>query len=199
VQLLAEPLPRGAGYVFESAIKANVLPYRYQHHVALSVPGALKQGMYNWEVVDIKVTLIGGEHHHVHTHPLDFFLATPIAVMQALKDAGTALLEPMALMRMTAPEAQAGRIIGDIASMRRVYDNPAVRNGSVTIEALLPVSESIDYPIRFLSYASGKGVLKSSFAGYRECPPELGAAAKRRGVNPLDRMRWILYKRNALA
>ena len=198
VQLAVEPRPRGTGYLFESAIKGGELPYRYQRHVALSVPGALKQGMYNWQVVDIKVTLTGGEHHHVHTHPLDFFLATPIAVMQALKDAGTQLLEPVTLMRMTAPEELAGKLIGDIAKMRGTFDSPAIRNGAVTIEALLPVSESIDYPVRFASYASGKGSLRASFAGYRECPAERGASARRRGVNPLDRMRWILYKRNAL-
>ena len=199
VQLAIAPQPRGAGYAYESVIKANVLPYRYQHHVALTVPQALKQGMYNWEVIDIKVTLIGGEHHHVHTHPMDFFLATPIAVMDALRNAGAALLEPLTQMRMTAPEELAGRIIGDITAMRGAFDIASARKGNVTIEAILPVSESIEYPARFSSLTSGKGIMRSSFAGYRECPVELGATAKRRGVNPLDRMRWILYKRNALS
>jgi ribosomal protection tetracycline resistance protein len=105
----------------------------------------------------------------------------------------------MTLMRMTAPEEVAGKIIGDITKMRGAFDSPAIRNGKISLEALLPVSESLEYPIRFADLTSGKGVLRSSFAGYRECPPELGATAKRRGVNPLDRMRWILYKRNALA
>jgi ribosomal protection tetracycline resistance protein len=45
----------------------------------------------------------------------------------------------------------------------------------------------------------GRGLLSLRFAGYQACPPELGAVAKRRGVNPLDRDRWILYKRNALS
>jgi len=198
VQLAVEPLRRGAGYRFESVIKAKTLPYPYQRHVELTVPQALKQGMYNWEVTDVKVTLIGGEHHHVHTHPMDFFLATPIAVMDALRDAGTELLEPLAKMRMTAPEGLAGRIIGDVTAMRGSFDNPVMHRGNVTVDALLPVSESLEYPVRFSSYTSGRGVMKTSFAGYRECPVELGAVARRRGVNPLDRMRWILYKRNAL-
>ena len=199
VQLAIEPLRRGAGYQYESVIKAKTLPYQYQRHVEITVPQALKQGMYNWEVTDIRVTLIGGEHHHVHTHPLDFFLATPIAVMDALRNAGTALLEPFAVMRMTANEQHAGRIIGDITAMRGSFDNPVIRSGNITIEALLPVSESLEYPVRFSSFTSGKGVMKTSFAGYRECPVEFGAVAERRGINPLDRMRWILHKRNALS
>lgn len=29
---------------------------------------------------DIKVTLVDGEYHNEHTHPLDFFVATPMAL-----------------------------------------------------------------------------------------------------------------------
>jgi ribosomal protection tetracycline resistance protein len=36
------------------------------------------------------------------------------------------------------------------------------------------------------------------FSGYEKCPVELGATTPRRGVNPLDRAKWILHKRNAL-
>ena len=34
--------------------------------------------------------------------------------------------------------------------------------------------------------------------GYRECPMELGAAAPRRGVDPLDTSRYIRAARSAL-
>ena len=33
---------------------------------------------------------------------------------------------------------------------------------------------------------------------YRECPPELGATAKRRSVDPLDTAKYILAIRGAL-
>lgn len=35
--------------------------------------------------------------------------------------------------------------------------------------------------------------------GYRECSLELGATASRRGVNPLDRSKYILSVRKALS
>jgi ribosomal protection tetracycline resistance protein len=199
VRLLVEPLPRGAGYRFESAIKEGELPGRYQRHVELSVPEALKQGLSNWEVVDLKVTLAGGQHHHVHTHPMDFFLATPIAVMKALQDASTRLLEPVLRMRLAAGEELSGRLIGDIIAMRGEFDSPVMSKGKVQLEARVPVATSMDYPSEFMSLTSGKGVLRTAFCGYRECPPGAGAAARRRGINPLDRMKWILHKRSALA
>lgn len=198
VKLQIDPLPRGSGYVFESRVRDNDMFYRYQNHIALSVPETLKQGMLGWEVVDLKVTLTGGEHHVQHTHNMDFFLATPIAVMDGLRDCGTNLLEPILKMDLTADEGLAGKLIGDILSMRGETGNPVIKDGSVHIEALVPVAASMDYPVTFASLTSGRGRIKTEFQGYRECPLELGATMKRRGVNPLDRSKWILFKRGAV-
>jgi len=198
VHLQVDPLPRGSGYQYESVIHETVLKHRYQNHVEISVPQALKQGRLGWEVVDLKVTLIGGEDHQFHTHPLDFFLATPIAVMKALEDAGPTLLEPLVKLRLTAEEPLVGRLIGDIIEMRGEFDSPVIADGKVEIEALVPVAASMDYAVQFASLTSGKGIIKSDFHSYKECPQALGQVAKRRGIDPLNRDKWILHKRGAI-
>ncbi|MCL2421481.1 MAG: TetM/TetW/TetO/TetS family tetracycline resistance ribosomal protection protein [Defluviitaleaceae bacterium] len=198
VKLQVEPLPRGSGYQYESVIKDKTLKYRYQNHVEIAVPEALKQGRLGWEVIDLKVTLIDGGDHHVHTHPMDFFLATPIAVMKALHNAGSTLLEPLVKLRLSADESFSGKLIGDILGMRGEFDSPVMADGKVEIEAIVPVASSMDYSVQFSSLTSGRGVIKSDFYGYKECPLELGAISKRRGIDPLDRDKWILYKRGAL-
>lgn len=198
VKLAIEPLPRGSGIVYQSAIKENELFYRYQNHVETSVYETLKQGIYGWEVVDAKITLIGGQHHTVHTHPLDFFVATPMAVLKGLTDCGSTLLEPLVQVRLSAQEDCLGRVIRDILHMRGTFDAPVLHRESFTLEATLPVATSLDYPAQFRSLTSGKGLYSSRFAGYQECPLELGATTKRRGCDPLDRSRWILHMRSAL-
>ena len=198
VRLLVEPLPRGSGIVFESAIKEKELPYRYQNHVRQSLPQALKQGCRGWEVTDAKFTLIGGQHHHVHTHPLDFFVATPVAVQRALVNSGTILLEPMVRVTLSASEELLGKVIRDLVAMRGEFDTPVLHKGLFTLEATLPVSTSLDYPVVFRSMTSGKGIYASEFLGYRECPPGEGQDAPRRGVDPLDHAKWILHARSAM-
>jgi ribosomal protection tetracycline resistance protein len=198
VELKVEPLPRGAGYQFESIAAARDIAYRYQTHVETAVPETLKQGIYGWAVDDLKVTLVNGQHHHIHTHPLDFFLAAPIAVMKALTDAGTTLLEPLLRLKLSADESLSGKLIGDIIAMRGSFDSPVMSNGQVHVEATVPVATSMDYHARFMSLTSGRGKYSALFCGYAECPLELGATAKRRGINPLDRAKWILAKRGAL-
>lgn len=199
IELEIEPLPRGSGFVYEAHVPNNQIFYRYQNHVKEAMPRALKQGLYNWPVVDLKVSLVGGSHHTIHTHPLDFFLATPMAFMNGLVNTGSTLLEPIQTLRITAQEELAGKLIGDVIAMRGSFDTPVIRNGSVTLEARVPVSESMDYAVRIASLTSGRGVLSARFAGYEVCPSGLGAVAKRHGVNPLDREKWILTQRSAMA
>ena len=147
-----------------------------------SLPQALKQGRKGWEVTDGKFTLIGGQSHHVHTHPLDFFVATPVAVQRALVNSGTALLEPYTRVTLSAQEELLGKVIGDLVAMRGAFDTPVIRKGAFTLEAELPVATSLDYPIAFRSMTSGKGVYTSEFIGYRDCPPGEGQETSRRGT-----------------
>lgn len=199
VELRAEPLPAGSGIEFRSEVDGGTLTWRYQNHVEQALPDSLKQGLFGWEVIDARFTLTDGNSHHFHTHPLDFFVATPMAVMDALENAGTTLLEPMVKVTLSADEGLLGRVVGDILAMRGSFGTPEIGGGIFTMEAVLPVASSLDYPVDFRSMSGGKGTYISEFAGYQPCPPELGATMERRGVDPRDRERWILHKRGAMA
>ncbi len=194
-----EPLPRGSGVVYDGGkIPSNRCFYRYQEHIRRSFWANLQQGMLGWEVTDFKATLIGAEHHTIHTHPLDFFVATPMAIMDGLRNTGTTLLEPFLRVRITAGAEYLGKVIGDITNMRGEFDTPVMTETSFMIEACLPVATSLNYPVRLAAMTHGKGIFFSSFDGYRECPLELGKTTPRRGPNPLDRAKWILYARGAM-
>lgn len=84
-----EPGERGSGLVYSSEVRDEQILLRYQRQVEQTLPKALEQGLYGWEVTDLKVTLIGGEHHVEHTHPLDFVVATPMGIMDGLVRTGT--------------------------------------------------------------------------------------------------------------
>lgn len=193
-----EPAPRGSGLTYKSVVPNGKILYRYQNHIETCLPEALKQGVYNWEVTDLKVTLVDGGSHHIHTHPLDFFLCTPLALMDGLLHTGTGLMEPLHRVRIAAPEEYAGRLLGDMIAMRGVYDSPVISNGRVLLEADLPVAESLDYPVKLAAATSGKAQMSAKFIGYELCPPGVGQATKRRGVDPRDRAKWILAHRGAI-
>lgn len=198
IEFAIEPLERGSGFKFESVVGDRVILSRYQTHIAQALPEALKQGLYGWEVTDLKITLIGGSHHLVHTHPLDFFTATPMALMNTLENTGCTLLEPMVTMRFSADEQYVGSLIRDVIAMRGSFDSPVIHSGNAVMEARVPVASSLSYPVNFSILTGGKGTLTSRFSGYEPCPLELGKTAKRRGIDPRDRSKWILHSRQAL-
>ena len=198
VELTFEPLPQGSGYIFESAVKGGQIPYKYQTHIKTSLNDAIKQGLYGWETTDVKITLTGGEDHFIHTHPMDFFVATPVAFMNGMVNCQSQLLEPFITAKISASEELCGRILSDITLMRGQFDSPVITNGNAEIETQLPLAAAYDYSVRLASLSFGKARYSSQFADFRPCPLELGKTATRRGINPLDRAKWILHCRQAL-
>ncbi|WP_438445332.1 GTP-binding protein [Gorillibacterium sp. sgz5001074] len=193
-----EPGERGSGLQYASIVRKEDLLESYQNEVARRVPEALEQGLRGWEVTDLKVTLVEGEHHVWHTHPLDFVVATPMGIMDGLARTGTKLLEPMLRFRLSVPEEAGGKVMNELVLMRGEFDNPVLSGERLELTGMLPVATSLDFPARLSSMTKGRGHLSVSFGGYRECPPEVHVERPRRGVNPLDQSKYILAVRRAL-
>lgn len=193
-----EPGPRGSGLVYHSMVKSEKLLPGYQNEVARRVPEALQQGLRGWEVTDLKVTLVEGEHHVWHTHPLDFVLATPMGIMDGLANTGTALLEPYLHFRITAPQEANGKIMHELTLMRAVFDYPVITGERFAVEGTVPAAASLDFPVKLSTLTGGRGTFTTRFDGYRECPPGTEITRPRRGINPLDTSKYILSMRNAL-
>ena len=193
-----EPGPRGSGVVFESKVPVREVQDRYQNQVIQALPIALNQGRLGWQVTDVKITLIEGNQHQFHTHPLDFIVATPMAIQDGLRNGGSVLLEPILDVRFLLPPEAVGKVMSDVITMRgQVLDN--FSDGERTIlTAQIPVSTSLDYAVTLASSTGGRGAMSVKLHGYRECPLELGATTQRRSVDPLDTSKYILAARSAL-
>ncbi|MCF6241563.1 MAG: TetM/TetW/TetO/TetS family tetracycline resistance ribosomal protection protein [Bacteroidales bacterium] len=193
-----EPAERGAGVIFKSEVSFDKIKQRYQNQIEQALPDALKQGIKGWEVTDIKITLIDGEDHEIHTHPHDFTIATPMGIMDGLKNCDTVLLEPVLSFRITAPEKLLGVIASDLTKMRASFGNPVFENGKVELRGKVPAATSMEYPIRLASISGGKGKITTKFDSYQECALEDGKITEYRGISPLDTAKYILHARNAL-
>lgn len=199
LKFLIEPLPAGSGVEYKSIVANNKIFYRYQSQVEQAIPTALRQGPSGWQVVDLRLTLVDGSHHTIHTHPLDFIVATPMAVMNGLNTIGTKMLEPTLRFRLTVPEETAGRVMNEIINLRGELDEmPVSRRGRALLEGELPVATSSELPLFIAKVTGGRGVLATRFCRYRDCPQELCTPTEYRGISPLDRAKYILWVRHAL-
>ena len=193
-----EPAERGSGVTFSSEVPLAKIMARYQHQVEQAIPLALNQGRLGWQVTDVNIKLVDGNHHLIHTHPLDFIVATPMGIQDGLEKGGSTLLEPILAAKFILPSEYVGRVMSDVVAMRGEVLDSEHDGDRVVLNALIPVQSSLDYSTELAMFTSGRGAMSVRLHGYRECPLELGATAKRRSVDPLDTSKYILAARSAL-
>lgn len=193
-----EPLPKGSGIRYNSIVPNDQILYRYQHQVENAIASSLRQGMHGWQVTDIGITLIDGEYHVEHTHPLDFIVATPMGIMDGLKNGGTTLLEPILHLELTAQNTILNKVIGEIVRRRGIVDTPQIGKDTFYLTGKIPAAESVDFPTYMASLSKGRGQISMRLESYEPCPPGHGADTPYRGVNPLDRASYILHVRGAI-
>ncbi len=193
-----EPGERGSGVQFASEVPVRELALHYQHQVEQALPLALSQGRQGWQVTDVKITLIEGNSHQWHTHPLDFIVATPMGIQDGLRRGGSVLLEPILSVRFLLPQECVGRIMSDVAQMRGEVTSTITQGDRAILTALIPVESSMDYATTLAAATGGRGGMSLSLHGYRECPAGIGGPTPRRSVDPLDTSKYILAARSAL-
>ncbi len=198
MKFLLEPAPLGSGVIYESRVGVNSIQQKYQNEVERSIPQALKQGIKGWEVTDIKITLIEGEDHVMHSRPGDFVVATPMGIMNGLQNIGTTLLEPVNAFKISAPDDLLGAVTSDITQMRGSFNSPSLENGKFILTGLLPVATSLDYSVKLSSRSGGKAKISTHFHGYQPCTDEQGVVREYKGISPLDTAKYILKARKAL-
>ena len=163
-----------------------------------ALPLALKQGMRGFQVTDIRITLVGGNHHEVHTHPLDFVVATPMAVMDGLRRGGTRLLEPILLACIQVPEGVGGKVMSDVNKMRGEVLSSQLMGETLRMEALIPAVNALPYGDTLLQMTGGRGGMTTRVHSWQYAPPDVDDTLPRHGVNPLDTAKYILAARSAL-
>ncbi|MEI6682287.1 MAG: translation factor GTPase family protein [Bacteroidota bacterium] len=198
MRFLVEPGKLGSGVVYNSIVPVNDIQLKYQKEAERSITGALKQGIKGWEVTDCRITLIAGEDHPMHSRAGDFAIATPMGIMNGLVNSGTTLLEPMIRFRINATDDLLGVITSDITRMRGSFESPVLDHNRFTLQGIVPLSTSLDFPVRLSSRSGGKARISTHFDGYRECPDELGVIRPYKGISPLDTAKYILKARRAI-
>ncbi len=198
IELTLEPLPRGSGVQFTSVVPVRDIMERYQHQVEQAVPLAVRQGRLGWPVDDVRITLSAGNHHLIHTHPLDFIVCTPIAFADGLVRGGSVLLEPMMRLTVTAPSGELGRISSDMAQMEGVVEETQQQQERCRVTARVPLRRCMRYPVQLAAQTRGAGAMTMALDGYRETPPGVEATCPRKSVDPLDTAKYILAARSAL-
>src|SRR5438552_2188300 len=107
VGLRIEPAPAGSGVTFRLEVELGSLPIAFFRAVEDTMRETLRQGLHGWEVLDCAVAMTHSGYfpRQSHAHQgfaksmsstgADFRGLTPLVVMDALREGGTTVYEPI--------------------------------------------------------------------------------------------------------
>lgn len=175
VYLRIEPLPRGEGFAFVDAIKGGVIPGNFIPSVEKGVRSALAAGpLAGFPVEDVKVTVFDGKSHSVDSKDIAFQAAGRKAMLDALRNAGGIVLEPVMQIEVTTPESHLGDITADLTGRRgQVLGTESLSASVALVRGQVPLAEMDGYANRLKSITAGQGLYSLSSSHYSAVPQDV--------------------------
>src|SRR5919198_6001435 len=184
--IVVTPLPRGSGIEFAEQVVGGAVPSQFIGSVEKGARAQLEQGLDQTHipVVDVKVTLVDGKAHSVDSSDAAFQTAGSLAVKDAAANGKLTLLEPLAAVDITVPDAHVGSVMSDLSSRRaRVTGSEPDPSALVGMErtvvhAEIPDAELIRYATALRSITAGTGRFTRHFARYDLVPSNVAASLR---------------------
>lgn len=199
VAIKIEPSERGSGVIFHSLLATDYLFTKYQKQVERLIHQYIKFGNYGWELTDIEISLIGGKCDNVGSDPLDYSIATPIALARAISEAGTKLLEPVVAYTLTLPSNYYSEVIGRLMGMRKGYDDITETNdGRHIITGKAFLSEILVFVDNIREVTGGRGVVNYVHIGYDDAIIEEPVSNPITSDSPHNEIKFVLSMNGAI-
>jgi elongation factor G len=171
VKIRVEPLPAGAGFVFENEVTGGRVPKEYINPTEVGIKEALEGGILaGYPMSDIQVTLYDGSYHDVDSSEMAFKIAGSMAIKEAARRAKPVLLEPIMAVEVVVPEDYMGDVIGDLYSRRGRIEATELRGTTRIIKSMVPLSAMFGYATELRSRTQGRGSFTMHFGKYEEVP-----------------------------
>ena len=168
------PRNPGEGIVFSNDTVGGVIPKEFIAPIEAGVREAAMSGLLGgYEVVDFGISLYDGSYHEVDSSEMSFKIAGSLALKEALKDAGSVLLEPMMKVEVVVPDNYLGDVIGNLNARRGRVEGTDTHAGLHSIHAIVPLSEMFGYATDLRSRTQGRGNYTMQFAQYEQVPKNI--------------------------
>lgn len=158
IGLSITPLPIGSGIQYESKVSLGYLNQSFQNAVREGINYGLEQGLYGWEVTDCKICFEYGVYYSPVSTPSDFRFLAPIVLEQALKKAGTQLLEPYLSFILFTPQEYFSRAYNDAQKHCAIIETSQSKNDEVIFTGHIPARCINEYRNTLTLYTNGQAV-----------------------------------------
>jgi elongation factor G len=174
IRIRMEPFPKGQKPVTVAVAPGIELPQQYLTAIieVLSEQGE-GGGLLGFPLMHVKITVLAGEVHETESNELAFRYAAADAFMNALRQSGIVLLEPIMRLEVTVPEENLGEIMGDLQQRRATIVRTHVRGKNTVIEAHAPLANLFGYSSAMRGLSQGRATCTIEPYSYGPAPAEV--------------------------
>ncbi|WP_410676918.1 GTP-binding protein [Amycolatopsis sp. cmx-4-68] len=188
IGLRVEPGPIGSGRAFALEINTGNLPAAFYKAVEEAAMRTMREGLYGWEVVDCIVTMTKGILHRdwANSTAADHRKLAPLTVMDALRRANTAVLEPIQMFHLECPADTLGSLAKVMPEFGEITSEPLIKAGVCIVEGTVRAAKVPDLQALIPGMTRGEGFLETEFSHYAPVSGKF-PTRPRTDLNPLDR------------
>jgi len=130
-------------------------------------------GMLGFPLMNVRITVLGGEVHDAESNETAFRMAAADAFRKALSEAGIVLLEPIMRLEVTTPEEHLGDFVSDLQQRRAVITRTETRGNLTIIDAEAPLANLFGYANAVRGLSQGRATYTMEPFSYRPAPPDV--------------------------
>ncbi|GAB4222458.1 MAG: elongation factor G [Acidobacteriota bacterium] len=176
VHMRVEPLPRGAGFEYDSEIVGGAISRNFWPSIEKGVRQVMESGVIaGFPMVDIKAVIFDGKEHPVDSKDVAFQIAGRQVFKKCVMEAGPVILEPIMKMVVTCPDDCLGDILGDLSRRRGKVQGSDSAGGKTVVRALVPMAEVLEYSATLKSLTQDRGSYTMELDHYDRVPAEIQA------------------------
>ena len=124
---------------------------------------AMRSGPQGFPIEDVEVVITGIEYRPDASTVAGEKAAVGEALRQAVRDAGTRLLEPIMRVEVSCPEANVGDVLGDLNARRAQIEDVGFRGTQRVILAKIPLRRMFGYSTDLRSATQGRATYSMQF------------------------------------
>lgn len=148
---------RGAGNTVEFSVSSELIPHAFRPMVEEGIHDGLITGVLgSYPLVDVNVTVVGGQFHPTDSSEMAFRTAASMALREAARGAHPVLLEPIMAVEVVTPEEYLGDVLGDVNARRGQVKDILQRDDLRVIEGSVPLAELFGYATSLRSLTRGR-------------------------------------------
>lgn len=169
-------LPWGGKLVFLNCIVGGSIDARFLPAIMKGIMERMEQGPLTGSYArDIRVCVYDGKMHPVDSNEISFKLAGRHAFIDAFKNAGPKILEPVYDVEVLVPSDRMGDVMSDLQGRRALIMGMNSVKGFEKLEAQVPLKEMNGYSTALSSLTGGRASFTMKFLEYQTVPADVQA------------------------